>query len=514
MPIRAWNSFELTGLPGVSPTARFSLSNLVRPTVIGCILRGFLGMALVSCSSGGAMDDGMLPDPMQMVPGEALALQDVQPSKASTAGGTELRLRGAGFVRGATVAIDGVQVADVTLASAKELVLKVPARLGAFGRVPLLVQNPDGKRVVRNDLFSYVPATVSFAQRVDFAVQKRPLFVAAADMNGDQRVDLVVSNSNDNSLSLLFGNGDGSFATQQLWPTSVAPHGLVLADMNGDRKLDVVVACHTAGVFDLFFSDGEGHLSPQNLGDYKTGSGPIYAVVGDVNSDGKPDAIVSNFNANQSSVHVSQGGGKFAMGSALSTGTFPFGSVLADFNEDGKPDYAVVNRTDNNLSVFLGKGDGTFAARSNTAAAPSPIGLAVGDVNGDGHQDLVSASTVGTVVMPPALSTSKIVVHLGRGDGTFSGYIESDVAGGTRDIQLGDLNADGVLDVAVAAMDTERLTVLLGKGDGSFPSRFDYVTGGLPSGVAIGLFNADPRPDIAVSNSGSNTVSVFLNASQ
>lgn len=376
-------------------------------------LCGLAAWALVGCSSGGAIEEN-LPDLGMMTDGETLGLQQVKPATASTAGGSELRLIGSGFGRGATVAIDGLSVADVTYVSSRELSLKVPSRLGAFGRVPIAVQNPGGGRVVRSDLFSYVPATVSFAGRVDYGTQKRPLFVAVGDMNSDQRADLVVTNSNENSLSLLFGNGDGSFAVQQIWPTSVAPHGL----------------------------------------------------------------------------------------------------KLADFNEDGKSDYAVVNRTDNTFSVFLGNGDGTFAPSSSSAAATSPIGLAVGDVNGDGHQDLVSASTVASLVMPPALASSKIVVHLGRGDGTFGGYLESAVAGGTREILLADLNADGFLDVVVAAMDSERVSVLLGRGDGTFPSRFDYATGALPSGVAVGLFNADPRPDLVVSNSGSNTVSIYLNTSQ
>ena len=114
-------------------------------------------------------------------PAEALTLQQVRPARASTAGGTELHILGTGFAGGSTVAIDGVQVADVRVTSPRELVLKAPARLGSFGPVPVVVQSPDGQRVVRNDVFAYVPATVSFTQGVEYSVQKRPLFVAVGD---------------------------------------------------------------------------------------------------------------------------------------------------------------------------------------------------------------------------------------------------------------------------------------------------------------------------------------------
>ena len=154
--------------------------------------------------------------------GETFGLQQVKPPPAP-ARQAALSCTCWGPVRaGATVALDGIPAADVTYVSPHELVLRAPRVWGLAARAGHRAKPRRRTRGAQRP-FSYVPTTVSFAQRVDYGAQKRPLFVAVGDMNGDQRADPSPPTPTKTSPSLLFGNGDGSFALQQTWLTSLAP---------------------------------------------------------------------------------------------------------------------------------------------------------------------------------------------------------------------------------------------------------------------------------------------------
>jgi len=152
------------------------------------------------------------------------------------------------------------------------------------------------------------------------------------------------------------------------------------------------------------------------------------------------------------------------------------------------------------VSVLLGNGDGTFGAKTDFGTGSSPAAIAIGDLNAGGSPDLAVAN----------LSSSSVSVLLGGGDGTFGAKTDFATGGSAQSVAIADLNADGKPDLATANHSTDTASVLLGNGDGTFGAKADFGTGPGPYSVAIGELNGDGKPDLAVANASSNTVSVLL----
>src|SRR5690349_20886523 len=126
--------------------------------------------------------------------------------------------------------------------------------------------------------------------------------VAIGDMNGDGRPDLIVVNSNVDSIVVLLGNGLGGFAPRlTYWAgTFTSPTGLAVADLNNDGKLDVVTTNSAVGAVVVMQGNGAGGLGTPST--YSAGSQPSDVVVGDLNNDGKPDLLVTDYGTNTFSV--------------------------------------------------------------------------------------------------------------------------------------------------------------------------------------------------------------------
>ena len=185
-------------------------------------------------------------------------------------------------------------------------------------------------------------------------------------------------------------------------------------------------------------------------------------------------------------------------------GTAPTAVAVGDFNGDGKPDLAVANTgnpgtgEDGNVSILLGNGDGTFQPALNAAAGKNPFAIAVGDFNRDGRLDVVVANN--GININGGWLAGTVSILLGNGDGTFQTHVDFATATGPDSVAVGDFNADGMLDLVVAASAANVVSVLLGKGDGTFQTRVDYpagITGG-DGAVAVGDFNQDGKADLAV----------------
>jgi FG-GAP-like repeat len=349
---------------------------------------------------------------------------------------------------------------------------------------------------------------VGFAQH-SFPTGKGPTGVAVGDFNGDGKLDLVIANSSDNTVSILLGDGIGGFAAKVDYPTSAGPVAVAVGDFDGDGKPDLAVACSGTNLISILLGHGDGTFAAKT--DFPTGSFPAAIVSGDFNGDGKLDLATASPSADTVSVLLGEGNGAFAARVDFPVDQKPVAILADDFNGDGKLDLAAVNQTTGTVSVLLGKGDGTFGAKSDFITDTSPLALASADFRNILKRDLVTLNA----------THSTASVLLGNGTGTFSPHADLGVDTGPIAVTAADFNADGKMDIAAATgydgsgfyvYPMGNVSLLLGDGTGAFGNKFSFFTGFVPSGMAQGDFNGDGRIDLAVTDNGDNQVAIFLQA--
>jgi hypothetical protein len=232
-------------------------------------------------------------------------------------------------------------------------------------------------------------ADALFAGKADFATGDCPHSVAIGDLNGDGKPDLAVANWNDNTVSVLPGNGNGTFGTKTDFATVGFPQPVAIGDLNGDGKPDLAVANVNVNTVSVLLGNGNGTFGTKT--DFATGYIPHSVAIGDLNGDGKPDLAVANFDWDVS-VLLGNGNGTFGTKTDFATGSHPQSVAIGDLDLDGNPDLAVANLSDNTVSVLLGNGDGNFGTKTDFATGSEPMSVAIGDLNGDGKPDLAVAN--------------------------------------------------------------------------------------------------------------------------
>jgi hypothetical protein len=337
-----------------------------------------------------------------------------------------------------------------------------------------------------------------------------PHGVIAADFNGDTKPDLAIPNSADNTVSILLGNGDGTFTTQPTLTTGSTPYSLAAGYFDSDIKLDLVVTNFADGTVSVFLGKGDGTFQPPAA--YLVGNGPISVVTGDFNGDGFVDLAVANQNDHSVAILLGNGDGTFQAAVSYTVGTTDVAGVATGyFNNDAVLDLAITSPSSDKVYVLLGNGDGSFRSPVAYATGNSgdhPIAVSAVDFNGDNKLDLAVTN----------LNAKNVAILLGNGDGTFQTRVTYPTTSvgfiGPSAMTTGDFNGDGKVDLAITDQQDNTVSILLGNADGTFQSPLEFSTGKFPVGVAAADFNGDGRMDLAVANQTDNTFSVMLHLPQ
>jgi type II secretory pathway component GspD/PulD (secretin) len=350
-----------------------------------------------------------------------------------------------------------------------------------------------------------------------------PDFVVTGDLNLDNFQDLVVANFTDGTLSVFLGDGLGTFGSPSTVTVGKGPTWIATGNFNAKTNtagiIDLAVANQVDNTVSILLGNGDGTFTaaPSSPLVLPSGSSPTSIAVGDFNKDGFADLAVVNMSANTVSIFLGNGDGTFKPPTTIATGSAPTSIVAEAFNPSNPSliDLAVTNSVDNTLEIFIGNGDGTFQKGVTYATGVTPVYLASADLDVDGILDLAVADS-GVATSSNSVGNS-VSVFLGNGDGTFikPGGTRLDFPAGTNptSIAIADYNQDGLPDLAVTATGDNSFALLLGAGGGLFNAPIEVPVGTTPDSAATADFNGDGLPDLAISNFGSNSVSVVLDSS-
>jgi hypothetical protein len=306
--------------------------------------------------------------------------------------------------------------------------------------------------------------------------QRSNCSVAVGDFNHDDNADLVATSDFDNTVIVLLGHGDGTFTPANGSPITVGnfPQTVKVGDFNNDGLQDLVVANGKDNTVSILLGNGDGTFTTANGSPVPVGGFPFFLAVADFNGDGSADVAVTNADDSTVSVLLGNGDGTFTQAPGSPIAGFNYNPVqiaTADFNGDGKPDLAVANYTavdqtppldqqKSNVVIMLGKGDGTFAP---AAGSPITVGLQAtnvlaADFNQDGKTDLAVINGGDITDFP----TQTLMVLLGDGNGGFAPLGPPIQMGQSpSDIAAADFNRDGTIDLAIPNVADYTTTILL-----------------------------------------------------
>jgi hypothetical protein len=418
----------------------------------------------------------------------------------------------------------------------------------------------------------------AFQNQVAYPVGYAPNRIVTGDFNGDGRLDLATANYGSNDVSVLLGNGDGTFQAQARYSVATStynvaysgssPFALVAGDFNGDGRLDLAAVDYAANFVSVLAGNGDGTF--QNQVTYAVGVQPVDIVAGDFSGDGRLDLAVANRSSHDVSLLLNLNG-SFVPASPVVINAQPT-PLVADLTGDGTADVLVLNRaggillrkgrpdapgtfdppvtinpgnpsrdiaavdtsqgpllvsvdaTDDAVSLYAWR-DGGFVVIGSLPTGTLPAQIATADLNGDGWADLV-VRNAGDGTLSVFLNNGS--GGIGTSDALFLPSATLPVGAGVSDVTLADVDGDGATDIVVTISAAGEVGVLRNLDQGAFAPVVLYGAGSGPyevanpdggseqlttleatAGVAAGAFTAGGPPDLLAIDPGSNTFSVL-----
>jgi len=274
---------------------------------------------------------------------------------------------------------------------------------------------------------------------------------------------------------------------------------------NTDSFPDLLVASQVTNSVSVLLGNGDGTFSnPASSASYTVGRRPTAIAVGQIHTltDSNLGFVVTNADDNSYSVFTGNGDGTFAQvqGSPFALPNVvanseqgPVALTIADFNGDGIPDLAIVNKTSGTVTVLQGKGDGTFTefAKSPITVGTSPVAVAAGSLSASSGPALVVANQ----------ADNTITVLLGNGDGTFGYSTQSPITVGTTPsaVATGSF-LEGSNGIAIANSGSDTVSIFVDEGSGLLVSALETAAGTNPVAMLAGDFTSSTYPDIVVAD--------------
>jgi hypothetical protein len=388
--------------------------------------------------------------------------------------------------------------------------------LTVFSQQPFVVTFQGGIALTNTPSFGQN----SFEPKKDFTTDLHPNGIALADLDGDGKLDVATPNNYSTtgvpaSISVLrntSSTGNISFANKVDFENGVLTYAIAAGDLNGDGKPDLIATSIVNKAVSVFINTSVmGLISFSPKIELASGDNPYSLAISDFDKDGRPDIVVANYLSNSISVYRNTSVGSttsFASKIDYTTSLGPRSVAVGDFNGDDKTDIAVTNEFSNTVSVFKNTsspGSISFDSKADFATGSKPYGVACGDLNNDGNTDLVVANN--------SAGTISLFKNTTAGTISFAPKLDVGASSSPYSVAIGDMNGDGKVDILVPGMNptvhenSSTLSTL------SVAGKAYLFTSPQPFIVAPGDMDGDGKDDITGAIFTTDKISVLRNKS-
>lgn len=344
------------------------------------------------------------------------------------------------------------------------------------------------------------PSSGRFVTEANYAAGSKPNSVFAFDADGDADLDLAVTNHYDfattDSISILHNNGQGAFQVRRSYAVGIEPVCVFAADLDGDEDMDLVAVNYESHSVSILKNNGKGAL--QAKVDYAVNTWPTAVFAADLDSDGDADLAVTNRGSGTISVLKNNGNGTFQTKGDYVVGNSPQSVFAADLDGDGDIDLSVANEESGTISILKNNGDGIFQTKVDFPAGSGPRSIFAADADGDGDADLA-------IIGFYAVSILK-----NKGNGSFQVPITYGKQGFPESIFVADLDGDRDADIAATNIHTVFTLKNNGKAVFQANGEYAPSKGFFYRVFAADL-NGDGDADLAVTNREAHDVSILIN---
>jgi hypothetical protein len=350
------------------------------------------------------------------------------------------------------------------------------------------------------------PANSITVSKIDYPAGGRPQSVFAADLDGDNDVDLAVTSIDTNdpdSVLILLNNGNGTFAAPVMYHVRGGPYSVFAADLDNDGDNDLAVACVSKGAagpdsVSILLNNGNGTFA--SMVNYQAGSDAQCVFAADFDGDTALDLATANRYSGDVSILFNNGNGTFAAPVNYTDPYEPYALCAADLDGDNDVDLAVTDNRDT-VFIFLNNGSGTFQNTGRYGVGDHPWGIFSADLDDDNDNDLAVANQ----------NSDNVSILLNYGNGTFAAAVNYGAGDAPMSVYGADLEGgDGDFDLAAANFSSDSVSILFNNGNGTFAAAVNFPVGDGPTSVYAADLNGDTTVDLVTANYFSDNVSVLL----